>query len=185
MTTQCEDPCAQFPIHEFDRIGSELARKSTWYAKMTIELDRITAPNYHPTPTPTPTPTPLTPARSGFIYKGIFEPCRSDIDIHLGVLRRLWTEFPNRRESMASVIQGLGRVRRYVARGPADLFPHRSIAWALQFSRPLIDGWWVDTNMNCDQMEKIMVAAVRAAGMRWGDEVRVRFNGQLKPSIGN
>ena len=72
MTTQCEDPCAQFPIHEFDRIGSELARKSTWYAKMTIELDRITAPNYHPTP------TPLTPARSGFIYKGIFEPCRSD-----------------------------------------------------------------------------------------------------------
>ncbi len=80
MTTQCEDPSAQFPIHEFDRIGSELARKSTWYAKMTIELDRITAPNYHPTPTP----TPLTPARSGFIYKGIFEPCRSDIDIRLG-----------------------------------------------------------------------------------------------------
>lgn len=170
MTAHHEEPCLRFPIEEYDRIGAELARKASWYAKMTDELDRITSPGGEPLTRRAPQ------ARCGFAFRGTFSECRSDIDIHVGVLRRLLTDAPEMVEPVVATVQRLGRVRRYIAPSPVELFPHRSIEWAHRYSRPLIDGLWVDTNMNSDQMAKILVAAVRAAGLRWGDDVAVNFN---------
>jgi hypothetical protein len=97
----------------------------------------------------------------------------SFIDIHLGVLRRLWRDFPELREAMAEAMSNCGSSRTYVARTKQDLYKYQSAAFAERYGRELVDGWFVDTNLNRERMQRILPMAVRAGGLRWGGDVRV------------
>jgi hypothetical protein len=95
------------------------------------------------------------------------------IDVHLALLRRLWTDFPSRREAMADAMGARGIKRRYVARTPAALFAGKSFAWAAEHSREFVDGWYADTNLNPLTMPNLLGAAVEVCGLRWGLDVDV------------
>jgi hypothetical protein len=54
-----------------------------------------------------------------------------------------------------------------MARTRSELFPNKSPARTQQYSRTMIDGWYVDTNLNRERMPRILQAAVKAAGLKW------------------
>lgn len=135
---------------------------------LTTELERPTRPDASAAEPPVTVRT-IGP---GFIYRGEFTRRWSYIDIHTGVLERLWQEYPEQREAMSRAMARCGTSRVYVARTEQDLFPLSSPSWALKHSRRLVEGWYIDTNINLERMRRILPAAVRAAGLRWGEDVR-------------
>lgn len=106
----------------------------------------------------------------------------SYIDIHADLLRRLWTDFPERREAMAAAMGVHGTTRAYVARTREELFPGQALAWATRYSRTLVDGWYLDTNLGRERMQRVLPAAVRAAGLAWGQEVKAYWRATPVPS---
>ncbi len=127
------------------------------------ELELITRPS-------PPVPKIVGP---GFHYRGEMVTAWSAIDIHLGLLRRLWTDFPERREAMAREMGARGYSRAYIARTPAELFPGKPAAWAAKFSRSLVHGWVIDTNLNRPRIVTLMRVAVSATALAWGKDVQV------------
>ena len=97
----------------------------------------------------------------------------SAIDIHAGLLRRLWNDFPEKREAMAAAMGARGYSRAYVARSAAELFPGKPAAWAAKFSRPLVDGWVIDTNLNRPRIATLLRVAVLASGLTWSEHVQI------------
>ena len=130
---------------------------------LTIELDRLTRPA-------PPVPKIVGP---GFRYRGEMVRAWSAIDIYAGLLRRLWTDFPERRETMARAMGAYGYSRTYAARSLAQLFPGKPVAWAAKFTRPLVDDWVMDSNLNRRSIAKLSRAAVAGAGLNWGEDVIV------------
>ncbi|HPB21070.1 MAG TPA: hypothetical protein PLL48_02000 [Novosphingobium sp.] len=129
---------APFPLQELEQIERAIAAAQDCVATLqlrrellTSELERIT----RPAPT---TPRVVGP---GFRYRGEMVRAWSAIDIHAGLLRRLWMDFPEQRGAMAAAMGARGYSRAYVARSPAELFPGKPAPWAAKFSRTLVDGW--------------------------------------------
>lgn len=174
MNTQSlSDMQAQFQIHELEQIERAIQASQQWLATLeqrrgilTAELERATRPRVYD----------LKPAIKiigpGLEYRGAFVVHWSYIDIHVDLLSRLWTDFPERRELMANAMASRGTTRQYVAKSSVELFPGRTMAWAERHSRALMDGWYIDTNLNRERMRRILPAAVAAAGLRWGDDVK-------------
>ena len=168
----------QFPIQELEQIESAIHISQQWIATLqsrhetlTAELERVTRPQQA-----APTKTPIKTIGPGLEYRGAMSVHWDCIDIHLDLLRRLWTDFPERREAMAHAIGCYGRTRAYVAKTPGDLFPDWPISKAHRYSRSLVDGWYVDTNLNRERMRKILPAAVSAAGLQWGCDVKTYWH---------
>ena len=164
----------QFPIQELEQIESAILASQRWIATLqvrrallTAELDRLTRPQ--PAPTSAPQKTMIGP---GLEYRGVMTRHWNYIDIHIDLLRRLWVEFPDRRDAMAQAMGCYGTTRAYVAKSHAELFPGQSIAWAQRYSRLLVPGWYADTNLNRERMRRILPAAVSAAGLKWGEDVK-------------
>ena len=125
-------PPQAFPLQELEQIERAIAAAQNCVATLqlrrellTSELERITRPA-------PPAPKIIGP---GFRYSGEMVRAWSAIDIHAGLLRRLWTEFPERRDAMARAMGARGYSRAYVARTPEELFPGKPAAWAAKFSR--------------------------------------------------
>lgn len=62
------------------------------------------------------------------------------------------------------------RSRRFVAKRPQDLYlssPHL----ADEFAEPLVDGWYVDTNLSQEQVSKRVEEAARALGLKFPEQV--------------
>lgn len=129
---------------------------------LTAELEKITRPQVAPIK---PTMKTIGP---GLEYLGKMTHHWNYIDIHIGLLRRLWTEFPERRDAMAQAMGIYGNTRAYVARTLEALFPGQPLPWAQRHCRQLVEGWYVDTNLNRERMRRILPAAVRTAGLKWG-----------------
>ncbi len=174
ITDPMESECARFPIGDYDEL--ERALSSTRerlkvleprYAAMTERLERITSP------VSWVQREPLHIRRRGFEFRGQFVGQWSCIGIHRALMRRLWAEFPQYRDVMAKAACRNGRSRSYVARTPEDLFRDRSAEWSRQHSCLLVDGWFLDTNMNPKQMRTILRSVVAAAGLEWGKDVKV------------
>lgn len=164
----------QFPIQELEQIESAIQTSQRWIATLqgrrdvlTAELDRLTRPL--PAPTRAPQQKTIGP---GLEFHSVMTRHWNYIDIHIDLLRRLWTEFPDRREAMARAMGCYGTTRAYVAKSQAELFPGQSTVWAERYSRPLVPGWYVDTNLNRERMRRILPAAVAAAGLKWGEDVK-------------
>ena len=163
----------QFPMQELEQIESAIQASRQWIATLegrretlTAELDHITRPQ----------PIPRAPMKTigpGLEYRGSVSAHWHYIDIHTDLLHRLWTDFPDHREAMAKAMGCYGTTRTYVAKTLAELFPARSTAWAHRYSRTLVDGWYVDVNLNPERMRRILPAAVRAAGLTWGKDVKI------------
>jgi hypothetical protein len=173
-TDLTESQCAQFPMNDYDALEREVCSTrerlkilEPQYAAMTEQLDRITSPVHRIRP------EPLKISSRGFEFRGQFVAQWSCIGIHRALMRRLWTEFPQHRDAMAKAAGRTGRSRSYVARTPVDLFPDRSPEWSRQHSCRLMDGWFIDTNMNPKQMRTILRSVVAAAGLEWGKDVKV------------
>lgn len=109
----------------------------------------------------------------GIEYRGEWFHHWTYIDIHVGLLRKLWNDFPERREAMASAMGRYGYSRNYVATSVEGLFSGMPAHKAKKFSRRLIDGWYVDSNINLERMRRILPAAVKAAGLNMNDDVRI------------
>lgn len=62
-----------------------------------------------------------------------------------------------------------GTTRAYVAMTSAELFPGQSTVFAQRFSRTLVEGWCVDTNLYKENMRRVHPAAVAAAGLKRGN----------------
>ena len=130
-------------------------------------LDAITSPFAQPC-----APTRKMASR-GYVYQGEHRASRYFIDIYLGVLRRLWMGFPEKRGSIAEAMARSGYSRRYIAQNRASLFADKAPEWMLKYSAELVDGWYADKNLNQDHMRKLLPIAVRAAGLRWNKDVKV------------
>ncbi|MBI2770539.1 MAG: hypothetical protein HYX47_13015 [Burkholderiales bacterium] len=163
-------PAQAFPLQELEQIERAIAAAQDCVATLqlrrellTSELDRITRP----------APPAQKIIGPGVRYRGEMVRAISAIDIHAGLLRRLWTDFPERREAMARAMGARGYSRAYVARSAALLFPGKPAPWAAKFSRHLVDGWVIDTNLNRPRIATLLRVAVGAAGLRWGEAVQV------------
>lgn len=168
------NPPSRFSLEELEQIESAISASQHWLATLherrealTAELERITRP------LPIVVMAPVRKIGPGFEYSGVVTVRWRHTDIHVELLRRLWTEFPDRREAMANAMGRYGTTRTYVARTRAELFPGHSPAWACRYSRTLVEGWFVDTNLNRERMRRILPAAVAAAGLTWGKDVKI------------
>ena len=161
-----------FPLQELEQIETAIEASERLlvtlhgrHETLLSELDSLTRPE-----------TVATRARKtvgpGFEYRGAMVARWSYIDIHADLLRRLWTDFPERREAMAVAMGLHGTTRAYVARTREGLFPGHARAWATRYSRMLVDGWYLDTNLGRQRMRRILPAAVEAAGLAWGQDVK-------------
>lgn len=174
MNTQTiADTQPQFPIQELEQIECAIQVSQQWLETLarrremlTAELERVTCPEAASVKPATKVVGP------GLEYRGSIFTHWSYIDIHIDLLRRLWADFPDRRELMASAMASRGTSRRYAAKTLGELFPGHTSAWAQRYSRVLVDGWYVDTNLNRERMRRILPAAVAAAGLQWGKDVK-------------
>jgi len=134
----------QFPIQELEQIESAIQTSQRWIATLqgrrdvlTAELDRLTRPL--PAAARAPQQSTIVP---GLEFRGVMTKHWNYIDIHIDLLRRLWTEFPDKRETMAQAMGRYGATRAYVAKSHAELFPGQSATWAQPYSRPLVHSWY-------------------------------------------
>jgi hypothetical protein len=74
---------------------------------------------------------------------------------------------------MATAASRCGSFRRYVTRSPQALFLGMPRHKVFRCSRPLIDGGYVDTNLNTERKARILPTVRRAAGLVWGRDVKV------------
>ena len=185
QTQPTSNMLTQFPLQELEQIETIIQKSSQWLTALvgrrdalTAELDRLTRPQTAP---------PKMASRligPGFEYLGQTSTHWAMIDIHVNLLRRLWVDFPDRREEMASAMRSRGTIRTYVAKTVADLFPGKQPAWAQRYSRPLTEGWYVDTNLNRERMRRLLPAAVNASGLKWGTDVKALWYSTMIPRDG-
>jgi hypothetical protein len=161
-------------MHELERIEQALRALDEWAGTLrqrkdllTQQLDVITRPE-----APAAPPAPRVVLK-GFECLGPHVRCWHDIDIHTGVLKALWAAFPEKRDAMAAAASRCGTVREYIAKSPEALFPMHTRAWQSKYSRKLLDGWYLDTNLNSRRMSRILPAVTCAAGLVWGEDVKV------------
>lgn len=166
-------PQPPFPIRELEQIEAAIQASQQWLGTLqgrrdalTAELEKITRP---PVVATKPAMKTIGP---GLDYLGKMTHHWNYIDIHIDLLRRLWTNYPERRDAMAHAMGLCGNKRAYVARTVEKLFPGQPLPWAQRYSRRLVDGWYADTNLNRERMRRILPAAVRAAGLKWGEDVK-------------
>lgn len=176
-------PQPPFPIRELEQIEAAIQVSQQWLGTLqgrrdalTAELEKITRP---PVVATKPAMKTIGP---GLEYLGKMTRHWNYIDIHIDLLRRLWTEFPDHREAMARAMGVYGTTRAYVAKSQVELFPGRSPSFAQRFSRTLVEGWYVDTNLNKERMRRILPAAVAAAGLKWGADVRAFWRATQVPA---
>ena len=174
-----------FPVQELETLEAAiracaqclttLQRRQTALTDALEELTRPAAPGVA-------VAMPANTFGPGVRYRGEFVRCWSYIDIYTVVLERLWKDHPHRRDAMAAAVSSCGSTRVYVARSAQALFPFRSLAWAQRYSRRLVDDWYVDTNLNLERMRRILPVAVRAAGLKWGEDVFAYWRPTRLPS---
>lgn len=168
----------QFPIEELESIESMIEQSKFWLrylerrrSLLLVDLDCITCPDSKSTMIPEPKPIGM-----GFMYKGEWLAQTKYVDIHVGLLRRLWIDYPARRCDMARAMGRFGASRVYVATSLNELFPLSLNARRnRRFSRRLEDEWLVDTNLNLERMRKILPAAIEAVGLKAGVDVIINW----------
>lgn len=165
---------APFPMRELEQIEQALISIDQWAdtlrqrkMMLTEQLDRLTSPDLPP--------SPIGPRviSKGFEWRGTHVRCWHDIDVYTGVLQALWEEFPDKRDAMAAAASRCGSYRRYIATSIQALFPGMPLRKAARYARRLVDGWYVDTNLNWERKARILPEVTRAAGLAWGLDVKV------------
>lgn len=106
---------------------------------------------------------------------GEFIVCSCCLDIWRKLLRRLWVDFPDKREMMAASAKKFGYNRTYISRQRENLFLGGNDRRIKKYSRELYDGWYMDVNVTPERIHKIMPSVVSSAGLKWGVDVIVTW----------
>lgn len=112
-------------------------------------------------------------ATIGFEYGGEVTKCNCCLDIWRKLLRNLWKNYPGKREAMAAAAKRCGNNRSYISSERGSLFKGKTSWWVMKHSRELMDGWYMDTNVTPERIHKILPIVILAAGLKWGEDVRV------------
>ena len=123
---------------------------------------------------------PALPFRRGYVYLGQFERHLRVIDLHRALLKRLFADYPEKAEAIIKSVQNVGRSRRYLSHDPSALYEEKDSAWIAKYSRPLINGLYVDTNLNRIQMRRALGAAIRGAGLVNHQDVLIIWDGSYR-----
>ena len=124
-----------------------------------------------------PAQTPVQPRatrRTGafvFVLQGERFAAGSLKEAYIDCLRELSVRDP---EFLDRLSHRRTRTRRLVARHGADLYL-RSPQLAGKFAIPLVDGWWVDTNLSRIQCEQRLEIACDVAGLVFGEDLTLEF----------
>lgn len=162
-------------LAEFDEVNAAMAAANAWMASLElrhVQLADLLDAATRPTPT-RPASAASKVVHRGVLFRGELRRMWNFIDIHLFVLRGLWAAVPERRGAMAAAMACRGTARSYVAEDRQRLFLGKPDRWIRRHSVELSHGWYADTNLSVERMQVLLPVAVRAAGWKWGDDVRV------------
>lgn len=162
-------------LAEFEEVNSAMAAANAWMASLEqrhVQLADLLDAATRPSPTQ-PVVAASTVVHRGVLFRGELRRMWNFIDIHLFVLRRLWAAVPERRGAIAAAMACRGSARSYVAEDRQRLFLGKPDRWIRRHSVELSEGWYADTNLSVERMQVLLPVAVRAAGWKWGDDVRV------------
>jgi len=99
--------------------------------------------------------------------------CPTAKDAMVTVLRKLANSDPSFLERCAQHPDASGKKRRYIARTPEELYPHREDLRDLHEKLP--GGWLVATNLNNDYKRKIIDLAAQTAGLKLDVDIKLPF----------
>ena len=99
---------------------------------------------------------------------------RNAMEATISVLRELAERDQSFLERCSRHEQAKGRVRRYIARTPEELYPDGDEDLRAHRAE-LPGGWLVGTNMNNDIKRKILRMAAEVAGLTFGEDLVVEF----------
>lgn len=112
--------------------------------------------------------------KTGYFYKNEFYPCAYYLEMYRKLLKRLFMDFPEKRENMACSVRWRRCTRRFIADQREILFHNsKDLRWVRKHSKTLVDGWYIDNNVMPDRINKILPQVVRAAGLVWETDVLV------------
>lgn len=145
-------------------------------AEINAFLDDYTRPQLAATPDLRIAPPEPPPLRRGFAYVGHFTRCNTFIDIYLRLLRRLWIDFPNQRRDMAlAATTSRSYNRRYISQDRMNLFTGMTENWTIAHSTSIVDDWYVDINVNRNEIEKRLRRVLWPVGLKWDADVSVTW----------
>lgn len=116
-------------------------------------------------------PTPRRTGTFAFQLHGKRVEAQSLKDAYLRCLEALAEIEPRFLERLGQLST---RARRLVARQPEHLYLS-SPDLAEKHAAPLLDGWWVDTNLSRQQCEKRLQAACEVARIQFGRDLTLEF----------
>lgn len=111
--------------------------------------------------------------RTGYKLDSEFTPCTCCLDIWRQLLRKLWNDYPEKREIMAASAKSFGYNRKYISSDRKNLFRGKTDWWIRKHSRELSDGWYMDVNVTPERIHKILPSVVSSAGLKWGEDITV------------
>lgn len=109
----------------------------------------------------------------GYKFGGEFTSCTCCLDVWRKLLKKLWNDYPGKREIMAASAKKFGYNRKYISSDRKDLFMSKSEWWVRRHSRELSDGWYMDVNVTPERIHKILPSVVSSAGLKWGEDITV------------
>ena len=141
-------------------------------AALNHTLDALQRDLRAPAPVPPPKPAPLRQA-PGYRLFGQDFPARNGTDAMISVFRQLAELEPRFPERFAQAASRLGRTRAYVGRTPQAVYPGKSKLWAATVE--FAPGWYLGTNENNATKLKLLRAACRVLGLRYGVDLQIRL----------
>ncbi len=99
------------------------------------------------------------------MFQGKRIPCRSAIDVLIGILNmivRTDKRFPQR---FLDIPHGKGQKRNYIAQDWKRVHPGRQPLWAKSKVAQLECDWYVDTNLSNEKKEKTLEGVCEVAGL--------------------
>lgn len=111
--------------------------------------------------------------RIGYKFGDEFTSCTCCLDIWRKLLRKLWNDYPEKREIMAASAKRFGYNRVYVSSERKSLFMGKDDQWIRRHSREIVDGWYMDINVTPERIHKILPAVASSAGLKWGEDIVV------------
>lgn len=115
-------------------------------------------------------------SKVGYKLNGEFTPCTCCLDIWRRLLKRLWNDYPDKRDVMAVAAKQFGHNRKYISSDRKSLFLGKDDRWIRKHSRELVDGWYMDINVTPERIHKILPAVVSSVGLKWGEDAVVIWN---------
>lgn len=172
MTTRLPLPLVEGALERLEESVARLRRTVQVMRESQASVTADAALTGQPTPA---IPIDLTQRGAfqpqGFWYRGRFRRCDTQVAVYRGVLECLARDMPEALPMIAQQLQAHGRLRRYLARTPEQLFPGHSPQWAQDHSVQIIEGWYADTNLSLDQKQTLLRRVLQAAGLQRGTDV--------------